>query len=398
MAQAIMHRFLHLAAALGLLTALALGAGRALPRGDQLLFSSVSGWRSGAWQVNLMDVERGLQRRLATSWANSLPGLPARWSPDGERLLYRYDQAFTHVHLIDAQGRGRQRLAEQTTPNVYEALWSPDGRWLAFTGDEPERRAVYLARADGGDVRRITDLEQNYGLLTWSPDSRALAFQSLGDDLYRYDLETETIINLTDHPARDILPAWSPDGRQLAFFSNRDDARAGGTRFDVYLVPREGGGARRLTQELAADRTWTIQWSPRGDRLLLGSVGWTGGDDIYLATLADGRVVNVTQDATRDSLPVWSPDGARFAYESRRDGYWAVMVAQADGSSAAPVTQGRHDSRRPVWSPDGRRLLFMANAAGAWDIYLLELTEDGGGVPRRLTYGRPIEFNLAWRP
>jgi dipeptidyl aminopeptidase/acylaminoacyl peptidase len=43
---------------------------------------------------------------------------------------------------------------------------------------------------------------------------------------------------------RDGSPRWSPDARWLAFVSNRGDDKA---QAQLYVIPAEGGEARRLT-------------------------------------------------------------------------------------------------------------------------------------------------------
>src|SRR5437870_4098467 len=49
-------------------------------------------------------------------------------------------------------------------------------------------------------------------------------------------------VQFTRGPKRDSAPRWSPDGHQIAFLSDRD-----GDEPQLYLLPADGGEARRLT-------------------------------------------------------------------------------------------------------------------------------------------------------
>src|SRR5262249_50832795 len=108
------------------------------------------------------------------------------------------------------------------------------------------------------------------------------------------------------------------------------------------------------------------------------------------------------------SAPVWSPDGSKIAFASRRalDGSNAVnthgtqnvWVMNADGSSPAPLTKltaiagtGFNivgaDSFNPVWSLDGSKIAFVSkraldgsdavNANGAQNIWVMNADDSG---------------------
>jgi Tol biopolymer transport system component len=51
------------------------------------------------------------------------------------------------------------------------------------------------------------------------------------------------------------------------------------------------------------------------------------------------------------SAPDWSPDGARIAFASERDGNWEIYTMNADGSQPQRLTVNEAQDLDPTWRP-----------------------------------------------
>lgn len=73
-----------------------------------------------------------------------------------------------------------------------------------------------------------------------SPDGTEIVFCYKGD-IYKVPTEGGAATQLTTQDSYECTPVWSPDGKQIAFASDRNG------NFDIFVMPANGGTARRLT-------------------------------------------------------------------------------------------------------------------------------------------------------
>jgi Tol biopolymer transport system component len=67
---------------------------------------------------------------------------------------------------------------------------------------------------------------------------------------------------------------------------------------------------------------------------------------------ADGSgAVRLTNNPADDDHPAWSPDGARLAFVSWRDGNAEVYVMDAGGSGLTRLTDNPANDWDAVWAP-----------------------------------------------
>ena len=229
--------------------------------------------------------------------------------------------------------------------------------------------------------------------VAWSTDRESGEYRSA---IWLATLDgSEPPRQLTSGEARDAAPRWSPDGSRLAFTSSRG-AGEGAKPAQLYVLPLQGGEARRLT-DLAEDVTQPA-WSPDGERIAFSSrvrdpaydeederkrqprrftrlyykldnVGWTADRRQHLFVVSadgSGEPQQVTSGEFEHSAPTWSPDGKRLAYVSVRGEDWDlslatdVFVADADGGGEATrLTASTGGCDLPVWSPDGKEVAFL---------------------------------------
>jgi dipeptidyl aminopeptidase/acylaminoacyl peptidase len=260
--------------------------------------------------------------------------------------------------------------------DVSEPALSSDGRWLAYTVTE-------------SNLQR--DEQQS--------------------DLWRVGFDGRGRVRLTQTEASsEWRPQWSADGRQLAFLSDRPQGSESEPKPQVWVMPRAGGEPQRLTA--LAQGVEDFVWSPDGKQLALiaydpeevasGSArtpapividryqfredgrGYLGNrrSHLYLYTIADGRLDQLTSGAHDEQLPAWSPDGKLIAYVSKRgadpdrhlnfDIY--LIEARAGGSERQLTTFPGSDldpywESRPAWSPDSRRIAYLQSGEDKWIYY-----------------------------
>jgi Tol biopolymer transport system component len=162
----------------------------------------------------------------------------------------------------------------------------------------------------------------------------------------------------------------------------------------------DGGSQTRLTDSPAFDGDPAV--SPDGARIAFTSER-DGNREVYVMnadgsgqqrlTTTGGRVSSPAFDSV-DENPSWSPDGTRIAFDSTRDGNWELYVMNADGSGQTRLTDHPALDARPVWSPDGRQIAFESEreARGARHVYVMDAD---GVAPRRLTAG--LDVGADWQ-
>jgi TolB protein len=130
--------------------------------------------------------------------------------------------------------------AKQITRNPAQDLhpsWSPDGNSLVFHSVRNGNTDIYAIAIDGSGEKRLTDDPASDAVPDISPDGAWIVFLSFrggSGGVWRMPREGGVPVRLA--PSNSI-PIWSRDGRAV-YFQDRDD---------LWMVPAEGGDARKLT-------------------------------------------------------------------------------------------------------------------------------------------------------
>ncbi|HYW72770.1 MAG TPA: PDZ domain-containing protein [Pyrinomonadaceae bacterium] len=127
---------------------------------------------------------------------------------------------------------------------------------------------------------------------------------------------------------------------------------------DLWVVPRSGGQARRLTATPSAETE--PYFSPDGSQIAFTATV-AGNTDVYVVPTAGGDPKRLTFHPAADRVRGWTPDGRRVIFASGRDtapqqSYVRLWTVNADGGFPEPLPMPRAFSA--AYSADSRRIAY----------------------------------------
>jgi Tol biopolymer transport system component len=170
---------------------------------------------------------------------------------------------------------------------------------------------------------------------------------------------------------------------------------------EIWTMAADRSDPRRLTD--APGRDAHPAFSPDGARIAFQSP--RDGDDplrvqIYTMAVDGADLVRLTDDDHFNGVPVWSRDGSRILYQRRsstayESGNWDIVEIPSGGGLPRVVVGGPANDQVPSWSPDGTRLVFYSDRDGDDEIWV---AHSDGADPRRVTEGTGRASAPAWSP
>jgi dipeptidyl aminopeptidase/acylaminoacyl peptidase len=139
--------------------------------------------------------------------------------------------------------------------------------------------------------------------------------------------------------------------------------------------------------------------SPDGSQIVF-SRGWVdkvkdqARSNIWVVDTAGTRLRELTRGSWRDSAPVWSPDGARIAFLSDRDGTTQMHVLFVATGELAQLTHVERTPSSLSWSPDGKQLAFTMFVPDEDPVLPVQLPKPPRGAER--AKGATIVDRLTW--
>ena len=201
----------------------------------------------------------------------------------------------------------------------------------------------------------------------------AVAFVAHGN-LWVVDRAGGVARRLTADAGQDLMPRYSPDGRWIAFTASYQGNQ------DVYVIPAQGGPARRLTfhSDIVANAPtrWgpdnmVVTWTPDSQAIIFLSrrKAWNSWITLpFSVPLAGGLATQLPLD--RAGFMTYGPDGHSIAYTrifrdfrtwKRYDGGLAqdVYTYDFDSHALTRITDWKGTDTSPMWV--GRRIYFLSD-------------------------------------
>ncbi|TGC09498.1 TolB family protein [Methanolobus halotolerans] len=241
------------------------------------------------------------------------------WSPDGEKLVFAFDQA---IWSMNSDGSGRKKLYDN----------------LAWEGDPVFNR-------NGSKIYYATESKKAYS-------SRYISIHVM-------DANGGNVLKLTE-TADARSPSVSPDGTRVAYIS-----RLAGN-YDVWIMDIDGTNSKRITDSPGHESS--PSWSPDGSKLIYSLDG-----DILVQNTDGINPIVLTSNSYDNIDPAYSPDGSMIVFSSDQSGDYDLWLMGADGKGFTMLTSAASDERAPAWSPDGSKIAHISNENGGYNIWVMTL-------------------------
>jgi len=311
-------------------------------------------------------------------------------SPDGKYVAFlsSRDLFSIDLYLADTKtGEVKKKLTSTAIDPHFESIQfirsagSWDSKSERFVLGTVTKGKPYLTvlNAIKGKIEKEIPFPELGEILNpaWSPDGREIAFSALVGgvtDLFIYNLEDNTLKQMTRDSFADLHPVWSPEGKKIAFVTERFSANLkwlDSGHYELALLDVDSGEITRILG-FPSGKNINPQWSEDGHNLFFLS-DYSGKTDLYRLNLEDGKIYQITNlfsgigGITQLSPAIsYSPQSNLMAMSVYENGYYSVYLIESQDLLAGQATLAQFGERPlsllpPRTQPEGALLGLLRN-------------------------------------
>ena len=307
------------------------------------------------------------------------------WAPDG-RLVYfvSHTDGTANLWQMNPDGSAKKQLTHHKDDGIYFANIARNARVIAYTrgaeiwvwheGKESVPLTINVPSDEKNNLVEWETFTSKASEMAISPDEKYVALVVRGEIFLVKNKTkgTSRTVRLTNTPFREENICWTPKGDTLLFVSDRNG------NDDIFMLTSDDPAEKNLyrtlkykTAALTNDKKEEIQpkVSPDGK-----TIAFLREDDLCTMT-RDGKQVKVLLESWNTPAFNWSPDSRWLAYSVEDNEYNSdIFIIPAAGGTPVNITQHPDNDVEPVWSPDGKKLGFSSKRSNdTFDIWYVFL-------------------------
>lgn len=292
--------------------------------------------RKGRYNLQSISINDGVSSGKPKALTNYKDEGIRYFDIQGNNIVFEKD---THFYKMSASGGRAQELKidvtkdyrfdqqeyETFTSNVQEYDVSPNGKYMAMVirgeifimpEDKDKKRAVQVA-AHSHREQDIAWLNDSTLLFVSDRNGNRdiyLAKAAEGQAGGLYKAFKQDVVQLTRSQAEEANLVLAPNHEKIAFQRGRGQ-----------LIVADIDSLGNLSNEKILQDGWDsaggVSWSPDSKWLAYNIADLNFNDEVYIHAADNSSApVNVSMHPRGDYSPVWSPDGSKLAFLTRRNG------------------------------------------------------------------------------
>ena len=310
------------------------------------------------------------------------PNTRGAWGRDGIILLVRGGGA--PIQRVPDNGGALVDVTKKIGGgSQFQPQFLPDGRHFLYyvVGVSAEANGIYVASLeDDAQAKRLlpdstvakyvpSEVPGRSGYLLFVRETTLMA--------QPFDADTFTLTGQTFPVAESVGRFSVSQNGALAYMAGGPTSRQ-----ELLWVDRSG---KPLGVAAAAAEYRAVRLSP--DEKSIAFHRTEGANvDVWVLDLVRGVPSRITFDPAADNLPIWSPDGRRILWPSRRSGNFDLYIKAASGTGQDEklITMGTVNGWATDWSRDGKFVLYQRpGEKTGQDLWIAPQTGDASGEPQK---------------
>lgn len=271
-----------------------------------------------------------------------------------------------------------------TSAKTIQKIEKPTWGTILFVSDTSGNQEIYKMDLQTKEMKNLSNNPANDMNPQVSPDKKFIVFYSDRDgdnEIYRMELENGEVTQLTANKSQDYDPSYSPDGKYIVYKADSDDQQG-----DIFLMKADGSEPENITVAQSTTEEWDPGFSSDGKSIVFTVRKYKDDmtDELYLLNLADRKVTQLTRNIVPDWYPSTHPQNNLLLFISRTDRKNPddIYKSTITGTNRVQLTALPGNDADPAWDITGKKIIFINDQDKDYDLYIMNA--DGSNIEKIL--------------